>query len=215
MPVTGNITKMKNTDPRVDAYIAKKEDFAIKILDHLRKVIHKACPEITETIKWGFPHFEYEGPLCFMAGFKAHCTFGFWRGDLLKDLREKANTTGEKGMGQFGRITSLKDLPSDAAISKWIREAAKLNEQGVSALPPRKITTQKLLKTPAYFTKALSTNKKAEKNFHALTIAQRNEYIEWITEAKTESTRQSRMKSMLEWVRDAKPRNWKYMAKYK
>lgn len=206
---------MKYKDLRIDSYIEKSQLFAQPILKYLRKQIHKACPEVTETIKWGFPHFEYNGMLCFMASFKEHCTFGFWRGELMKELRMKANISREKGMGQFGRITTLKDLPPDGLLHKWIKEAVNINEKGIETIPKKKITNKKTLPTPGYFSEAINKNKKVAENFIALTASQRNEYVEWVTEAKTVLTRDSRIKSMLEWVKEGKPRNWKYMAKYK
>ena len=198
---------MKNTDIRVDAYIKKSAPFAGSILNHLRKQVHKACPGVSETIKWGFPHFEYEGMLCFMAGFKSHCTFGFWRGDLLKGMRDEANKTGEKGMGQFGRIRTIKDLPSDAILNKWITEAAKLNEQGKSAVIKKVAVKKKVLTVPDYFTKAINTTKLSATNFKKLSSSQQNEYVEWVTDAKAETTRLSRIKSKFEWVKEGKPRN--------
>ncbi len=205
---------MKSTDIRVDAYIKKSAPFAVIILNHIRKQVHRACPGVTETIKWGFPHFEYKGMLCFMAGFKLHCTFGFWRGDLLKGLRDKANKTGEKGMGQFGRIRTIKDLPSDAILNKWIAEAAKLNEQGKSAVKKKVAVKKKAHTVPGYFTKAINTTKLSATNFKKLTSSQQNEYVEWVMEAKSEATRQKRIMLTVEWVKEGKPQNWKYMAKY-
>jgi uncharacterized protein YdhG (YjbR/CyaY superfamily) len=69
---------MKNTDPRVDAYIAKAAPFARPILRHLRKLVHEGSPEAEETMKWSMPAFVHRGKiLCGMAAFKEHCTFGF------------------------------------------------------------------------------------------------------------------------------------------
>ena len=99
---------MPTIDPRIDAYIAKSADFAQPVLRHLREVVHAACPDVEETMKWGFPHFMYNGMLCGMASFKAHCTFGFWKGKL---LIEQADEKNREAMGQFGRLTSIKDLP--------------------------------------------------------------------------------------------------------
>ena len=127
--------------------------------------MHKTCPGVTETIKWGFPHFEYEGMLCFMAGFKSHCSFGFWRGNLLKDIREKANKSEEKAMGQLGRIKKLKDLPSDTVLNRWIREAVKLNEKGKSAIPKKTIIKKKAVRVPVFFTKSINSNKQTAINF--------------------------------------------------
>jgi hypothetical protein len=46
---------MAKCDPRIDAYIAKSAAFSKPILMQLRKVIHEACPDVQETMKWGFP----------------------------------------------------------------------------------------------------------------------------------------------------------------
>jgi hypothetical protein len=74
---------MGKTDPRVDAYLARSQEFAKPILTHLRDTVHAASPEIDEDMKWSFPHFMYKGMLCSMASFKAHCAFGFWKGALV------------------------------------------------------------------------------------------------------------------------------------
>ena len=112
----------------MDACIEKAEDFARPILVHLRKLVHEVCPEAEETIKWTFPNFLYKGILCSMAGFKHHCTFGFWHPTMRRELIKGGPT---RGMGQFGRITSLRELPSDAVIKKFIREAMGLADAGV------------------------------------------------------------------------------------
>src|SRR2546428_757706 len=70
---------MGKKDPRVDACIAKSADFAKPILKHIRKLVHRACPDVEETIKWQFPTFMHQGMLCSMGAFKNHCTFGFWK----------------------------------------------------------------------------------------------------------------------------------------
>ncbi len=115
-------------DARIDAYIAEAEPFARPILTHLRKLVHAAVPGVTETIKWHMPFFEYGGSiLCFMAAFKAHCGFGFWRGEM-KAVLGKAGTKAGEAMGNFGRIKTVADLPSDAAMRRFLGRAAKLNE---------------------------------------------------------------------------------------
>src|SRR5205814_6263901 len=101
---------MGTRDARVDAYIAKAADFARPILSHLREVVHAACPDVEETMKWSFPHFMYRGMLCSMASFKEHCAFGFWKGSLF--VQNSSDGAGESAMGQFGRITKLSDLPT-------------------------------------------------------------------------------------------------------
>jgi hypothetical protein len=104
---------MPSNDPRIDAYIEKSADFARPILEHIRKLVHKACPDVEEKWKWSFPNFDYKGPMCHMAAFKEHAALGFWKQSLLEQEAFPAEKTA---MGSFGRITSKKDLPPDKAI---------------------------------------------------------------------------------------------------
>lgn len=202
---------MLNKDPRIDLYISRSADFAKPILIHIRELVHKACPDVEETIKWGFPHFEYKGPLCDMAAFKQHCSFGFWKAALMKDKTLIANAKSESAMGHYGKITSIKDLPSDKKIIAHITDAMILNEKGIK-LPPRKIiTAKKEIVVPDYFLKQLKKNKKAFTTFKNFSPSHKREYIEWVTEAKTDETKNRRMETAIEWMTEGKSRNWKYM----
>ena len=196
-----------NTDPRVDAYIAKSAEFARPILRHLRALVHQACPEAQETIKWGMPSFVHHGIVCGMAGFKAHCTFGFWRRGLTDEIA-KTGVKAEQAMGSLGRITRLKDLPGDRAMLGYIRQAAKLNEAGVRARPKPK--PKPALPVPADLAAALKKNARAAKAFAGFSPSARREYIEWITEAKRPETRLARLTTTVQWVAAGKRRNWKY-----
>jgi uncharacterized protein YdeI (YjbR/CyaY-like superfamily) len=205
---------MGKKDPRIDAYIAKAQPFAQPVLKHLRKLVHTACPEVEETIKWGMPFFDYKGSFCNMASFKQHCTFGFWKPKLLKDPENylgENKAHGGEAMGNLGRITGLKDLPPDKVILDFIKQAKKLNDEGVKIAKPK--TEKKELVIPAELTNALKKNKKAEKVFDDFSYSHKKEYAEWITEAKTEETRNKRLATAIEWISEGKPRNWKYMRK--
>src|SRR5437660_3121353 len=125
---------MPTKDPRLDDYIAKSADFAKPILNHLRKLVHAACPEVEETMKWSFPHFDYKGMMCSMASFKEHCAFGFWKQSLLEADAFPAEKTA---MGSFGRLTSVKDLPNDKTMKKLIKDAVRLNDQGIKVAKPK------------------------------------------------------------------------------
>ena len=199
---------MGTTDPRVDRYIAKAADFAKPILTHLRKVVHAACPGVEETMKWSAPHFDYKGEMmCGMAAFKAHCAFGFWKSSLVLD-----GPSATDAMGQFGRITSIRDLPPDRAITVLVKKAARLNDAGIKVA--RKPAAAKApLRVPADFAAALKTRPAARKAFDAFSPSHRREYVEWVTEAKTDATRQKRMATALEWLAEGKSRNWKYERK--
>jgi uncharacterized protein YdeI (YjbR/CyaY-like superfamily) len=209
--LSGKFQPMPATDARVDAYIAKSADFAQPILSHLRKLVHKGCPGVTETIKWSMPFFDYEGaPLCNMAGFKQHCSFGFWNASLLKDPEGILHVKDKNAMGHFDRITSVKDLPADKVLVAYIKEAAALNEQGIKKPAPAKKALKAELPEPVELTAALKKNKKAKAAFEAFPPSHRREYIEWITEAKTEATREKRIATTVEWLLEGKSRNWKY-----
>jgi len=195
---------MKN--PAVDAYIAKSADFARPILKRLRALMHKACPKVEETMKWGVPHFEYKGVIAGMAAFKQHTAFGFWKRRLMKDPAGFFSK-GESGMG--GRkIRSLDELPSDTVLLGYIREAVALNEQGAKV--PRSTRRKPPVKTPPYLTAALKKNAKARKTFEGLSPSQQREYVEWLIDAKQDATRERRLATAIEWMAQGKTRNWKY-----
>jgi uncharacterized protein YdeI (YjbR/CyaY-like superfamily) len=200
---------MGKRDPRIDAYIERAQPFAQPILKHLRKVVHAACPGVQETMKWSFPHFDYQGIFCAMAGFKQHCTFGFWKGSLLRDRVKGMPAGGEKAMGQFGRITSLADLPGEAVLRKIVQTAAKLNDEKI-AVPRRAPRPKPPLRVPPYFTAALKKSKQAFAAFQAFPPSHRREYVVWVAEAKTEETRNRRLAVAIEWISEGKGRNWKY-----
>jgi uncharacterized protein YdeI (YjbR/CyaY-like superfamily) len=198
---------MPTKDARVDAYIDRSADFAKPILKHIRKIVHKACPDVTETMKWSFPHFDYKGMLCSMAAFKQHCAFGFWKQSLL----EKSAFPAEKtAMGSFGRLESKVDLPADEVLIKLIKQAVELNDQGVKVAKKKPTTDKKDLVVPDYLTAALKKNKAAQKTFDGFPYSSRKEYVEWLTEAKTDATREKRLATTIEWLAEGKRRNWKY-----
>src|SRR4051812_46853088 len=181
-------------DSRVDDYISKSAEFAKPILAYLRNVVHGACPEVKETIKWSFPNFEYKGSiLCNMASFKQHCSFGFWLGAQMSDPEHLMEPVGEKtSMGHLGQIKSMSDLPSVEVLSRYIKEAMALTEAGVK-VKKEKPAAPKEVVVPEYFYEALKKNVTALVAFEKFSPSHRREYIEWITEAKTDATRNKRI----------------------
>ncbi|MBN8854829.1 MAG: hypothetical protein BGO55_20000 [Sphingobacteriales bacterium 50-39] len=204
---------MPTTDPRIDAYIQKSADFARPILEHIRKLVHKAYPNVEETMKWSMPFFQNNGAIiCNMAAFKEHCAFGFWNAPLMKDPEGILQIKDRGAMGHLDRITSKKDLPSDKILTAYIREAAALNEAGIKKAAPKK-TPKKELPVPEELTAAFKKNKKAQATFEGFSPSHRREYIEWITEAKTDATREKRIATTVEWLTEGKSRMWKYEKK--
>lgn len=194
-------------DPRIDAYIAQAAPFARPILLHLRGLVHRACPEAEEAMKWSSPFFLYNGKiLCFTAAFKAHLAFGFWGPAMKKVLA--ADGKEKDGRGLLGRITSLEDLPADKILIRYIRTARKFHDAGLSVQPKPK--PKPALPVPADLADALKRSKKAAAAWADFSPGCRREYIEWITEAKRPETRESRLLTTIGWVAEGKSRNWKY-----
>jgi uncharacterized protein YdeI (YjbR/CyaY-like superfamily) len=197
---------MSNHDPRIDAYIAKSAEFARPVLEHLRERVHAACPEVEEGIKWGMPFFSYKAaPMCMMAAFKQHCSFGFWLS------KEVTGGSEEDGMGQFGKLASLKDLPPDKQLATFLKKAMALNEAGVKKARP-KAAAKPAPTLPVDLATLLAQKKHAaaRKTYEGFGPGAKREYVEWITEAKTDATRQKRLATTLEWLAEGKKRNWKY-----
>ncbi|PQA94478.1 hypothetical protein B0A69_08410 [Chryseobacterium shigense] len=203
---------MEKHSPKIDTYIEKSQDFAQPVLHYIRDIVHEFCPDAEETMKWSFPHFMYKGKiLCAMASFKQHCTFGFWLEKEMKTMQEITSGIEKNSMFSLGKITKTEDLPPKIMLKKAIKEAMELINMGVTMkkAPPAKTETE----IPEYFQTALNGNKKALQIFGKGSPSFRKEYINWITEAKTEATRDKRMEQALEWIADGKARNWKYEKK--
>jgi uncharacterized protein YdeI (YjbR/CyaY-like superfamily) len=201
------------TDERIDAYIEKAQEFARPILQHIRSIVHKACPEVEETIKWSFPHFDYKGEmLCAMASFKQHCVLNFWKASLMKDPEKLFTVAANSSMGNMGKIQTLKDLPSAKVLTAYIKEAMKLNDEGIK-IKSKKQAEKSTIIVPSYFKTALNKNKAAKAVFDKFAPSHIKEYVLWLEDAKTEETRNKRMATAIEWISEGKGRNWKYMQK--
>jgi uncharacterized protein YdeI (YjbR/CyaY-like superfamily) len=197
---------MGTRDPRVDAYIRQAAPFARPILEHIRELVHAACPAVTEELKWKSPHFGYKGMLCGMAAFKQHAAFGFWKHELLLDPND---AKWKEAMGSFGCLKTIDDLPSKAVLTKLVKRAMKLNDEGVKVVRT-KTGPRKAIPTPPELQAALAKNAKARKAYAAFAPSHQREYNEWIAEAKRDETRAKRVATAVEWLSAGKQRNWKY-----
>jgi len=205
----------QNFDPKVDLYIAKARPFAQPILEHVRELVHKACPEVVETIKWSRPFFEYKGVILGnISAFKEHCSFGFWGEEISAVLRD-AKVLQPDAMGSLGKLTSVADLPARKQMLDLLRQATAFIDKGEYTSPIA--TRNKVVKAPAAapeapleFTTALKANKKAAAVFAAFSPSCKKEYVEWIVDAKRAETRDKRIATAVEWISEGKQRNWKY-----
>jgi uncharacterized protein YdeI (YjbR/CyaY-like superfamily) len=192
-------------NPRVDSYIANAQPFARPILEKVRERAHAAVPGVEEAMKWGAPGFTLNGKiLLIMAAFKAHSALNFWRGQEIGDGSSKAGA-----MGQFGRLTSVDDLPPDDGLDALIRDAAQLAK---TAPAPRK-TKHEPKPAPAIhpdFAAALKKAPKAKATLDNFPASAQRDYLEWIAEARQDATRQKRIADAIQWLGEGKRRHWKY-----
>lgn len=196
---------MVSIDKRIDTYIANAADFARPILTELRAAVHAACPDVVETLKWGKPSFDYKGLLCGMAAFKQHCTFGFWKHELVVGK----TATSAEAWGSFGRLQTRAQLPSRAAMTRLIEKAMRLNDAGIKA-PRQKTTPKAPVPMHPMLKKALAANAAARAQFARFSPSCQREYLTWIAEAKKDDTRARRVADAVAWIAAGKQRNWKY-----
>lgn len=193
------------TDPRIDAYIERQADFARPILTYLRAMLHEACPECEETLKWSSPSFMYKGKiLAGFAAFKAHAVFGYWSGSQVLEADPKQASA----MGQFGRLTSLDQLPPRATLIALTRKAMQLIDEGVK--PIRNKTVKAPFTVPQDLRAAIDAVPAAAATFDAFPPSQQREYSDWVSEAKRDETRAKRLAQSVEWLAEGKRRHWKY-----
>ena len=101
-------------NPDVDAYIDRQAEFAQPILKHVRALAHTAFPDGEEVLKWGVPYFTVNGKNAVgMAAFKQHAS-------VMVCSEERAGG----GMGNFGKLTAVDQLPGDDELIAQFRDSA-------------------------------------------------------------------------------------------
>jgi len=192
------------TDPRIDAYIDRQAEFARPILRHLREILHAACPECEETLKWSMPSFLYKGKiLASFAAFKAHASFGYWNDSMLSE-----DAKNRSAMGQFGQLAALDDLPDRTTLIALTRQSMALIDSG--AKPPRATAKKAPFTVPQDLRAAIDGTPAAAATWENFPPSCQREYVEWVTEAKRDETRAKRLAQTIEWLAEGKRRNWKY-----
>ncbi len=198
-------------NPKIDAYIEKSADFAKPVLNKIRELVHEVCPDVEEAWKWSFPCYLYKGEMfCQSAAFKSHCSFGFWKSTIMPDPYGLLSNEEGNGHGNFGKITSLSDLPSDAIIKEYMKAAMDLNDRGIKVAKAPKTEAKALPEVPETFAKMLAANSAAQQHFENFSPSKKREYLDWFYDAKSDATRQKRYDQAIEWIAEGKARNWKY-----
>jgi uncharacterized protein YdeI (YjbR/CyaY-like superfamily) len=111
-------------------------------------------------------------------------------------------------MGQFGRLTSLDQLPPRAELEAMVRKAMALVDEGVK--PVRNKHEKAPFTVPQDLKAALDANAAAKATFDGFPPSAQREYVEWVSESKRDETRTKRLGQTIEWLAEGKRRHWKY-----
>lgn len=188
----------------IEKYYAEEHNFKKEIA-----VLRTIATKTTATYKWNSPVYTCNGKNVFwISRFKNHFSIGFFNGIFLKDpLNVLINV--QKGKTQAIRHWKFK---SNAAINEseiysYLKEALE-NQRKRLILKPKEKTKKQL---PAELAYALNANKKASTAFNNLTLSKQNEYATYITSAKQEKTKLTRLSKILPMLIEGKGLNDKYI----
>ena len=149
----------------------------------------------------------HDGILCGMAAFKEHCAVSFWKGSLIVDRKGRS---ADEAMGQFGRITRIADLPSSAVL-KRLRQGSGAAQRRGRQVPGGEAAARQAARGSARGPDGgAAPEPDRAANLRAVPPSHQRDYVEWITEAKREATRATRIRTSVEWLAEGKSRNWKY-----
>ena len=211
--------KKTDSEKKTDRYIKDAPEYARPIMEKIRKAVHKGCPQAEEAIKWGCPYFMYKGKLfCGMAAFKKHVGFGFWNSADMDDPEGLFETgTGKKASMCNARFHSAKELPTQKVLVDYVKQSKKLTDAEVakSKAIKKKTVKKKVVvpKPPADLTKAFRSNKTAKTYFDSLAPSHRRDFLQWILDAKRETTKEKRIEETIKLLKAEKTLHWKYQSK--
>lgn len=174
-------------------------------LFRLKEIIDKS--ELIETTKWGIPVYTHNDKnIVGVAGFKSYFGLWFYNGVFLEDQSNKlinANKENTKSLRQW-RFFSEDDIEEEL-ILKYIKEAIEIEKKGLKIKPQRTKT-----KVPELLTDAFNKDSDLEKAFNQFTPFKQKEFCEYITTAKRESTKHSRIEKIVPMIKSGVGLNDKY-----
>jgi uncharacterized protein YdeI (YjbR/CyaY-like superfamily) len=191
-------------NPKVDAYIAKSEKWGSQ-LAKLRELF--LSTEMEETVKWGAPVYTVNGKnVAGLASFKNHYGMWFFNGVFLKDEHKMLVNAQEttKGLRQI-RFEEGDEIPMDI-IHEYVLEAIENEKSGLKIKPKRTAD----YKMPDQLKSELDASSDLLDAFMGLSKGKQKEYANYISEAKQEKTKVSRLEKIKPMILDGKGLHDKY-----
>lgn len=171
-------------------YIEQMPDFAQKICKKLRSIILKADPAIREDWKWG-PNYNCNGMVCGYGGFTQHVKFTFFNGSEMKDPKHIFNHCVNNEFSRSIKYTDVLQI-DEKTLTSYIRESIEINKNGF-----KRIVKNKTVELPEFLEKRIRKNKAAFTFFDNLSYGYKKDYVEWVTTAKREETRDERIEKLI------------------
>ena len=148
---------------------------------------------LTETYKWSFPTYMFDGKNVIAIGkFKTHFGIWFFNGVFLNDHKKvlKNAQEGKTKAMRHWKFLNLEEVDK-TSVTAYINEAIENQKKGlqlkISKKPKGKI------EVPLLLTQEFNKNSELKDSFSKLTHSKQQEYVEYITTAKQEKTKLSRL----------------------
>ena len=111
----------------VDQFVAEAPAVARPVLEHIRKAIKAAVPDVEETMGYGKPYYRYHGWMTGVTLYTNHLGVEMWDGLSAKD-REELEALGYKTGSKNFQIQYDQAVPV-ALLTRLVKAQATRNEQ--------------------------------------------------------------------------------------
>jgi uncharacterized protein YdhG (YjbR/CyaY superfamily) len=111
----------------VDEFIAEAPAEAQPVLEHIRKVIKQAVPDVDETMGYGKPYYKYHGWMTGVTLYTKHLGVEIWDG-LSHEDHEELEKLGYKTGSKNFQIQYNQEVPVEL-LTRLVKAQAQRNEQ--------------------------------------------------------------------------------------
>lgn len=190
---------------KAEDYFKFDREFKNELIELRKMCLNKG---LAETIKWGMPVYTLDGQnIVGIAAFKNHYGLWFFQGALLKDEKNILINAQEGKTQAMRQIRFEKgDEIQEELMGQYLDEAIENQRLGKTVEIEKKVAP----KVPELLKKRMAESEELSKKLEEFTPAKRNEFYEFINEAKKEITKENRVEKVLDLIKEGKSLNEKY-----